>query len=585
MGLETFNLRSRPQLFRQLSREPFDLLVIGGGITGASIFRDAAHRGMRVALVEAKDFAAGASGRSSKFIHGGLRYLKTFDFRLVWEACHERNLHLRLNSRLVRSLPFLIPLYRKKGESRALLRLGMWVYEAMSGFKNHRFHQFLSPDETLSIAPGLPTEGLTGGCLYYDATARDNRWTVETVKDGVRNGGLAVNHTPVTAILKENGKAVGAACRDEIGGGTYQIRARAVVNATGGFVDRIRALDRPGVPDLVGLSKGTHLVFSEKDIPLTVTTAFPSPIDNRPLFLARQNGCFLLGTSDGWEDTAPDAPAPGKGDVDYLLSSLRQFMPGADLGREKVRYVYSGFRPLLLGDGERTDSTSASREDGIEMAPSGLISVVGGKLTTARLMAKRVLKRVIRQIGRSDGWLPCRTHRLSLGGSHKEVAEGFAHWVRRYPQWMASFQTLYRRYGTDAHTLCAEAVSTFRRTHSRPGLEFMYAEFRYMCRHEMVCTLEDLIDRRAGFLSWNNTKRLERLRTATCVIRDELGLKKGEFEEQYREYQNHLKRLHTLPEQTPPPQPRRPGRVGLKTLLRLHRRSSVQQAEHALASR
>jgi glycerol-3-phosphate dehydrogenase len=550
MGLEQFNLRSRPQLFQRLSREQFDLLIIGGGITGASIFRDAAVRGMCVALFEAKDFAAGTSGRSSKLIHGGLRYLKNLGFRLAWESCHERNLHIRLNKRLVRPLPFLIPLYNGQGESRAMTRLGMWLYEVMSGFQNHRFHRFLSREETLLMAPGIPVRGLIGGCLYYDAMVSDNRWTIETVKDGVRHGGLAVNYAPVTGFLKDNDKIKGVVCHDRVGGTTYKARAPVVVNATGVFADQIRRLDRADVSNLVRLSKGTHLVFAEEDVPLTVTIAFSSPVDGRPLFLAKREGCFLFGTSDDWEDAEPAAPVPGEHDVKYLLTSLRQFMPDANLGREKVQFVYSGFRPLLLADGQDADAASASREDLIELAPSGLISVGGGKLTTARIMAIHVLKHVIKQIGKSDEWLPCQTHRLSIGGTNEEVAEGLAYWVRQCPQLTGYFRILYQRYGLDAHSICAEAMNIFLGEHPDPRAAPMLAEVQYVFRHEMVCTLEDLIDRRAGFLYWNNEKRLERLRYGAPVIRAELGLTEEEFEAQYCDYQEHLLRFHTLPGQT-----------------------------------
>src|SRR5215217_1740692 len=201
MGLDTFNKRSRPVVFKTLTCGTFDLLVIGGGITGGSIFRDAALRGMKVALVEAKDFASATSGRSSKLIHGGLRYIKSLGLGLAWESCHERNLHIRLNKRLVRPLPFLVPLYRDRGESVWLMRLGMLAYEALSGFNNYRFHKFLSREETLSLAPALPTEGLTGGCLYYDAVINDSRWTMEVLKDGVKHGGVAINYSPVKQLL------------------------------------------------------------------------------------------------------------------------------------------------------------------------------------------------------------------------------------------------------------------------------------------------------------------------------------------------------------------------------------------------
>src|ERR687885_265896 len=229
MGLDSFNKQGRSELFRKLSSEPLDLLIIGGGITGTSIFRDAALRGMRVGLVEAKDFASATSGRSSKLIHGGLRYLKNLGLRLAWESCHERNLHVRLNKRLVRPMPFLVPLYRDRGESRALMRPGMLLYEGLSGFRNYRLHRFMSREETLYLAPALPADGLTGGCLYYDAVVSDNRWTVETAKDGVRHGGGAVNYAPLTGLLKESGKITGGRIQDKIAGEHYEVRAKAVV--------------------------------------------------------------------------------------------------------------------------------------------------------------------------------------------------------------------------------------------------------------------------------------------------------------------------------------------------------------------
>ena len=549
MGLELFNKWSRPRLFQRLSGEQFDLLIIGGGIIGASIFRDAALRGMRVALIEAQDFAAGTSGRSSKLFHGGLRYLRHLDLRMAWEACHERNLHIRLNKRLVQPWPFLMPLYRGKGESRAMVRLGMLLYEVMSGFKNHRFHQFLSREETLRMAPGLSVDALIGGCLYYDAIVSDNRWTLETVKDGVRNGGLAANHTPVTALLKDYDKVVGATMHDQISGTTYEARAKAVVNATGVWADKVRRLDRPDVPDLVRLSKGTHLVFGERDLPLMISIVFTSPLDRRPLFLVKREGCFLYGTTDDWEDTEPSTPMPGQQDVEYLLESLRQFMPDTQLDRTKVQFVYSGFRPLLSTNGQNPAPSSVSREDVIEVAPSGLITVVGGKLTTARLIAIRVLGCVTKTINHSGMWSPCQTHKLSIGGTNEEAAEGLAHWVRRCPQLARYFRTLYQRYSIDAHTICAEAMKIFLSEHPDSRAELLRAEIQYVCRNEMACTLEDLVERRAGFLHWNNEARLERLRHGAPMIRDELDISEEEFKEQYRHYQEYLKRSHTLPEQ------------------------------------
>jgi glycerol-3-phosphate dehydrogenase len=548
MALDTFNKRSRPSIFRKLTEEQFDLLVIGGGIVGASVFRDAALRGMKVVLVEAKDFASATSGRSSKLIHGGLRYIKNLGLGLAWESCHERNLHIRLNKRLVRPLPFLVPLYQNRGEPRWLMRLGMLLYEALSGFNNYRFHKFLTREETLSLAPALPLEGLTGGCLYYDAVINDSRWTMEVIKDGVAHGGVALNYAPVQKLLHEGTRIVGARVYDELCGTQTVIRSRSVVNATGIFADQIRQLDGRNTGKLVRLSKGTHLVFAEQDVPLSTTIVFSSPLDGRSLFLARHEQCFLFGTSDHWEEASPDLPIPAQTDVEYLLTSLNRFMPEAQLNRSKVQFVYSGFRPLISNGHRSTESSSVTREDHIEVSPSGLVSVVGGKLTTARITAVRVLDRVIKLIGRDPAWSDCKTQKVSIGGTNEAVAESLAYWVRRCPRLTSYFRVLYRRYGLDANEICAEVTRMQEDPGSDPTAEPIRAEVQYVCRHEMVCTLEDLIDRRAGFLYWNAEKRLERLRYGAHVIRAELDLSESEFESQWLAYREHLQRFHSLPE-------------------------------------
>ena len=501
---------------------------------------------MKVALVEAKDFASATSGRSSKLIHGGLRYIKNLGLGLAWESCHERNLHIRLNKRLVRPLPFLVPLYQNEGEPRWLMRLGMIAYEALSGFNNHRFHRFLSREETLLMAPALPGEGLTGGCLYYDAVINDSRWTMEVLKDGVANGGVAVNYSKVTHLLHEGKQVAGTQVYDELSGSHYDIRSRVVVNATGIFADKIKRLDGGDIPKVRRFSKGTHLVFNEEDVPLSTTIVFSSPVDGRSLFLAKHEQCFLFGTSDHWEEASPDLPIPSQTDVEYLLASLNQFMPEAQLDQSKVQFVYSGFRPLISNEDPSTDSASVTREDYIEVSPSGLVSVIGGKLTTARITAVRVLDRVMKLIGRNPAWSECKTQKVSIGGTNEAVAESLAYWVRRCPKLTSYFRVLYRRYGLDADGICAEVT----RIHegSDPTAEPIRAEVQYVCRNEMVCTLEDLIDRRAGFLYWNAEKRLERLRYGANVIRTELDLSESEFEAQFIAYSEHLRRFHSLPQ-------------------------------------
>lgn len=545
MSLELFHKHAREEILARLGEEGYDLVVIGGGITGASVFRDAVMRGMRVALVEAKDFSWGTSSRSSKLIHGGLRYLRGLGLRLARESCRERNLQLRLNRRMVRPLAFAVPAYRGQGEPDWMMRAGLMTYEVLSGFRNHRVHRRLTRTEILSMAPGLPVEGLRGGWRYYDAAVADNRWTIETVKAGVREGGVALNYAPVVGFEKHAGKLRALSVVDTLSGREVEVRARVVVNATGVFADAVRKMDDVGARSLVRLSKGTHLVFRAEDVPVAVTTVFSSPLDGRPLFLIKQDGCFLYGTTDDWEETAPDDPAPAAGDVAYLLDSLANFMPQAGLGPEKVQFVYSGFRPLLGGGGK---SAQASREDLIEVSQSGLISVVGGKLTTARLMADRVLTRVTRAIG--GKWAACRTAAEPLGGSNLAVSEGLAEWAKRCPQLTGYFRVLFDRYGLDAGPICRSALAAFTGERLADGelpLAVIQPEVEYVCRYEMACMVEDLLDRRAGFLYWSPAKRLERIRFGATVLRKELGLDSAGFAAEVRDYREHLRRFHTLP--------------------------------------
>lgn len=251
------------------------------------------------------------------------------------------------------------------------------------------------------------------------------------------------------------------------------------------------------------------------------------------------------GATDDWEDGDPGSPEPRSKDVEYLLSSLREYMPDAGLGPEKVTFVYSGFRPLLGSC--QGDPSRANREESMEVSPSGLISVMGGKLTTARVMAIRVLDLVMHRIGRDAAWTSCRTDRLSIGGSNEEVAEALSTWVKRGPPLKDYFRTLFQRYGVDADAICAEALRIHQGRHLDPRAEPIRAEVEYVCRHEMTCTVEDLMDRRAGYLYWSPGKRVERLRYGAHVIRAELGLTEEDFEWQLARYQEHLLRFHSLP--------------------------------------
>lgn len=546
-GLERFRRADRPWWLERLAREPFDLLVVGGGITGAAILRDAALRGLRVALLEARDFAAGTSSRSSKLIHGGLRYLRRLEVRLAWESSHERDLQLALNRRLVRPLPFLLPTYRGRSPSRALLRAGMWAYRAVSGFPGTRRPRFLGATATSRLAPGLPRTGLTGGAIYYDATVDDGRWTLEHIKDGVRHGGLALPHVAVTGFLRERGAVAGATWRDALSGTQGEVRARAVVNATGVSADLVRRLDDPDAERVIRLDKGTHLVFRAADVPLAVSVAFLSPLDGRPLFLIRRGGCCLYGTTDDWEQSDPDQPRPGEQEAGYLLESLRHFLPDAHLDRSKLLYAFSGFRPLIAASGADARAERSSREDLVLESRSGLVTVVGGKLTTARLMARRALERLQPRFAAGPPLGACATGRIPLGGGAPELEAAIAAWRPCSPLAPQRLRALFERYGLDANAICSAAASSPPDWEESPFPGVIRAELAHVCGTEMVCTLADLVDRRLDSLRWSPAERLGLLEQAEAVVGAELDLSRAEYESGLQGYREHLARCTALP--------------------------------------
>ena len=497
-----------------MSSEPLDVLVLGGGIAGASIFRDAVLRGMTAGLVEANDFGSGASGRSSKLMHGGLRYLRNLRFRRAWEASHERDLHLALNGRYVEPVPILIPTYRRGGDSPAKVRIAMWLYRMMSGAGGPRRHRFVDRSETLELGPGLEDPRLAGGVVYHDAVVDDARWTLETVKDGVRHGGAAVNHAPVTALLKDGNAVRGAVVRDALGGRTHSIEAAIVINATGAWADRVREMDVAGRPAMIRLSRGAHLVLARDAVPLDVSCVFPSPLDDRHLFLIRRDDCFVYGTTDRWDDGPPDDPQPGEADTDYLVEVFRRFFPGTSLGPPSVLYCYSGYRTLPAPDANRSLPWSVGRDDMVELAESGLATVVSGKLTTSRALAERVLDRLTSGREGANRWLACRTDRVPIGYPGPAGANG------RVPV---------------AGVTAGESVRSFE------------TQVRHACRNEMACTPADVV-RRVAPLSWSLAQRLEYVATAAPVIRRELDMGEEELASEYEDYRRDLRRYHALPD-------------------------------------
>jgi glycerol-3-phosphate dehydrogenase len=420
----------------------FDLLVLGGGITGAGTALDAALRGFRVALIDRADFASGTSSASSKLVHGGLRYLETGDFRLVHEALHERRRLLSNAPHLVRPLRFLLPFYAGTRVPPWKWRAGLLLYDLLAGRDNLRHSHALSPARLRREVPGLRRDGLLGGADYCDAQMDDARLCIEVLKTADAAGACVANYVEATAFESAAGRIAGVRARDHVGGADFVIRARVVLNATGPWVDRVCRLAGDGGPHLRP-TKGVHLLAPDRGLPTAFTLLHPD--DGRVLFVIPWMGKTLIGTTDTDSDEAPEALTVTPAEVDYLLRAHNHYLapplePGDVLGS------FAGLRPLLRS--RAGEPSSLSREFRLFWSPSGLLTAAGGKYTTYRHMAEVITDAVADRLGRRarcrtasqrlDGapgvpWLefePAETRRLALRHGVSESAA--RHLVNRY---------------------------------------------------------------------------------------------------------------------------------------------------------
>ncbi|HMJ17335.1 MAG TPA: glycerol-3-phosphate dehydrogenase/oxidase, partial [Gemmatimonadaceae bacterium] len=358
-----------------LSGDRFDLLVIGGGITGCGVARDAAMRGLKVALVERDDFASGTSGRSSRLVHGGIRYLEHGQLHLVYESIRERQTLLRIAPHLVKPLAFTWPVYRGARVGKMRLSAGLVAYYVLAGGRS-RLHSILNVRETLDREPSLEGTGLTGGAVYYDASTDDARLTVANAVAAQQNGATVVSHTRVTEILRDHGKAVGAVVKSQFSDKKDEVRARVIVNATGVWTNEFttdeRARRHRG-------SKGVHISVPRERVGNRDAITLISPIDGRVMFCLPAGTQAIIGTTDTWTEESPETVHASSSDVDYLLRSANAYFPRAQLKSGDVVSAWAGIRPLASGTA--SNPSAVSREHSIVTDSSGVINVTGGKLT------------------------------------------------------------------------------------------------------------------------------------------------------------------------------------------------------------
>jgi glycerol-3-phosphate dehydrogenase len=523
----------------QLTAEPADLLVIGGGITGAGVARDAAMRGLRTVLVEQHDFGSGTSSRSSRLVHGGLRYLETGDFRLVLEANRERRVLLRIAPHLVWPLRFVFPVH--KGDRIPIWRLaaGMWLYDALALFRNVRMHRMLGKRALLEAEPMLRERGLVGGARFYDAQCDDARLTLATVRSAVRHGALAANYTAVRALERTAGRVVGAQLEDRLTGVRAALRASVVVNAAGPWADRVRLLEDSGATPLLQPTKGIHVVVDRSRLDHRDAIVFTSPIDGRVLFILPWNERSYIGTTDTDTTEPPDQLTVTPDDVVYLLRSANARFPSARLGLEDVRASWAGLRPLLA-DRARKAESSRSREHAIVQGAGGMITVVGGKLTTYRAMAAEVVDRAARELRFKDGRSrpeAGRTDEEPLPGGEAADLTPFRERGLELGLSPESVAHLLRNYGTEAagiYNLGAGERRLLRRlVPSHPAVE---AEVVHAVRREMAQTVEDVMVRRIHIYYETDDRGMQAARRVAELMARERGWDEARVEAEAARY-------------------------------------------------
>jgi glycerol-3-phosphate dehydrogenase len=477
-GASALDFRDRASLFDGLDGTTFDVLVIGGGVTGAGVARDAAMRGLNTVLVEARDFASGTSSRSSKMIHGGLRYMAQGDLALVQEAATERKAVERIAPHLTRQTPFVIP--AKNAAVTAKLRAGLWAFEKLGGVPKARRHEVWSASELEAKEPTIDVRGLAGAVVYPEYLTDDARLTLANVRSARAHGATVLSYAPVLSLLMEGGRAVGAVLSDALGGAGERARvtARVIVNAAGPWVDAVRHAEDGEAGARLQLTKGVHLVVDKRRLPIERTIIMPAA-DRRSVFAVPRGEVVYLGTTDTFHPDADYWPEITAADVDYLLEAAAARFTQR-LSRRDVLAAWSGVRPLVAQAGK--SASDISRKDEVWTGPAGVLSIAGGKLTAYRKMAERIVDSVEEILERKPS--PCLTAETPLPGGDVDP-EGLAAALAPRLGSAAEAQRVVGLYGSDAASI-ADAGGG-------PA-----AEARYAVLQEGALTLEDYWARRSA---------------------------------------------------------------------------------------
>ncbi len=505
----SFSALNRPYLIQSLQKQPLDLLVIGGGITGAGIALDARVRGMHVGLLEMQDFAAGTSSRSTKLVHGGLRYLKQLELGLVAEVGRERAVVYENAPHVTTPVPMLLPVVKGGSLRKWEAALALTVYDFLAGVKSGERRRMLSAAQTLAAEPLLDADQVTGGALYYEYRTDDARLTLEAIKEAVSRGALALNYAKVTGFLYEKDRINGVTFEDQLTDRTYQLRAHQVVNAAGPWVDRVDSLSTPQAEEKLFHTKGVHLVVDQQKFPLKQAVYFDVP-GGRMIFAIPRAGKTYIGTTDTSYEGSLENPSLTPADRDYLLDSVNSMFPSVKLLPGDVESYWVGLRPLIRQKGKGPGEIS--RKDEIFQYPSGLVTIAGGKLTGYRKMAERVVDLIAGRLQQSSSqsFPACTTHRIPLSGGQVGGAASFPEFIRQKTRSgvLSGISEVEARrlpalYGSNIDRLFSFIPEDSSETAIFGIPPVLLAQLRYSLEDEMVTSPADFFVRRTGALYFN----------------------------------------------------------------------------------
>jgi len=494
--LKRYTMKRTDILIRLRQEKPFDLLVIGGGATGCGVALDAASRELSVALVEKNDFAEGTSGRSTKLLHGGVRYLemavKHLDrsqYHLVQDALKERGILLRLAPHLCHRLPLVTPLY--KWNMVPYIFAGLKIYDILAGSMGIGHSRLLSRSRSLERFPMLHAQGLKASVLYYDGQFNDARMAISIALTAAQHGATVANHVGVTGLIKEDGRISGVSVTDSITGESWPVYARVVVNATGPFTDNMRQMDDPEARPMLKASSGIHILLDKRFTPPDTGLLIPKTEDGRVLFVLPWEGHALVGTTDEPAEIT-EHPRPSREDVAYLLRHLNRYFD-IHVSESDIKAAWSGLRPLIF-DPKASDTARLTRDHVIEQSPSGLVTIAGGKWTTYRKMAQDTVDHVVQSFDLKQAG-KCSTDRIYLSGGANYDPEGAKKLTEEYGFDPTVAMHLNGAYG-DRAVAVAEIAKEGYSSRLAEGHPYLEAEVVYAARYELAQHAIDVLARR-----------------------------------------------------------------------------------------